>query len=230
MVKCNVAIFATNLDRLMTLRSMRNAALAYEMGVSRQVISQWRLGNYAPTEDREELLGQVLQCDPCEFHRKDVVDMLPMLPIVQWAKREGIPIGRARKLFTLGILSGSTGGGIGQIQLVPIELHAPPDSKRLVREIRRPDWIDAFRVNLDWRMRADGISNYDVAGVTGVGYCSVMHWRSGVNYPDVERLPKIAEALKCSVNDLLQPPSRTQTVDWVYRYETSWQESSTAAA
>jgi transcriptional regulator with XRE-family HTH domain len=225
-VQHEAELFATNLDRLMTMRSMRNAALAQAMGVSRQIISKWRQGAITPDPTRLAVMADILGCSKDDFFSMEVVDLPPMLPISQWAKREGIPINRARSLFDLGILEGSTGGGVGEVQLVPIAIRAPSNSKRQVREMHRPGWIEAFRVNLDWRMRETKTSNTKMAKATGVGFCAVSHWRSGKGYPLLPRLPVIAQQLNCTLDDLLKPPTHQQIVNWTFRFASSWERQS----
>lgn len=218
-VRKDVNVFAANLDRLMTIRGMRNAALAQAAEVSRQTISQWRQGLTVPTPDREVKIADALRCSRTELYSEIRVETPPMLPISQWAKRERIPIGRAKSLFDLGILTGSTGGGVGEMHLVPIGIHAPADSKHIVRAARRPNWIAAFAINLDWRMRFTQINNQTMALDTNVGEWAVTNWRSGRGYPLTERLPLIAQCLGCTIEELLAEPAIDQSIGWLLRYK-----------
>jgi transcriptional regulator with XRE-family HTH domain len=212
-------LFATNLDRLMTLHGMRNAALARAVGVSRQMISHWRQGRSIPSDEYEKAITNALHCRKADLYTEINTETPPMVPIAEWAKRECIPIGRAKSLFDLGILSGSTGGAVGELHLVPIEAQAPTDSKHVVRAARRPSWVAAFAINLDHRMRLVEMSNAAMGVYTGVGQCAVTHWRSGRGYPLAERLPLIAERLVCKIEELLEQPTSDQETIWLLRYK-----------
>ena len=214
----NAGVFAANIDRLMTLHGMRNTALAKAVGVSRQMVSQWRQGISLPWPDRETAIAGALNCHVNELFAETEQETPPMLPIAQWARRENIPVGRAKSLFDLGILTGSTGGAIGEMHLVPVEARAPRNSKHAVRAARRPDWHATFAINFDCRMRLAAISSLAMGVYTGVGHCAVTHWRSGRGFPMTERLPLIAQHLNCTVEDLLREPDSEQITEWNRRY------------
>jgi transcriptional regulator with XRE-family HTH domain len=216
----NASVFAANLDRLMTMQGMRNAALAQAVNVSRQIVSQWRQGLSMPTsQDREEMIAAALGCEPDELYAEIIQETPPMLPISQWAKREGIPVGRAKSLFDLGILEGHIGGAVGEMYLVPFTARAPINSKKLVREARRPQWIAAFSVNLDLLMRQTGMSNSTMGLFTGVGGWAVINWRSGRGYPVTDRLELIAQRLECTLERLVAEPTDEQIMLWNIRYK-----------
>jgi transcriptional regulator with XRE-family HTH domain len=216
----NASVFAANLDRLMTMQGMRNAALAQTVGVSRQIVSQWRQGLTMPSsQEREELIATALGCKPRDLYAEIIQETPPMLPISQWAKREGIPVGRAKSLFDLGILEGHIGGAVGEMYLVPYMAHAPANSKKIVREARRPQWIAAFSVNLDLLMRETGMSNSSMGLFTGVGTWAVVNWRSGRGYPLTDRLELIAQRLGCTLEALLREPTPEQIMLWNIRYK-----------
>jgi len=217
----NVSVFAANLDRLMTRQGIRNSALAKAVGVSREMVAVWRRGKSLPAPERGEALTEALQCTEAELFEDVGDESPPMLPIAQWAKREDIPVGRARSLFELGLLTGSIGSE-GGVQLVPVTLRAPADSKHLVRVARRPGWVAAFAVNLDGRMREMSMSNAEMAEATGVGQCAVTHWRSGRGYPLTHRLPVIAQKLGCEVDDLIAEPLQRRMQNWKFRFGHAW--------
>lgn len=67
----NVELFATNLDRLMTRYDISNSNLARMLGVSREVVRQWRKGGFCyskgwresfPGEDNVQKICVALQC------------------------------------------------------------------------------------------------------------------------------------------------------------------------
>lgn len=217
-----IDVFAINLDRLMTLRGMRNSTLAQEVDVSREMIRQWRQGRSLPKPEREDAIARALRCKPWELFAVVDDETPAMLPIGMWATREGIPAGRAKALFELGILTGGTIGENGEVYLVPVGLRAPTDSKHLVRVARRPPWIAMFAVNFDAYMREKGISNYEMADCTNVGPCAVTNWRSGRSNPVQHRLPIIASKLRVTVDDLLKSPSRVNILEWKFRYNRKW--------
>lgn len=49
-----------------------------------------------------------------------------------------------------------------------------------------------------------GLSQAKLAEVCGVTQAAVAAWESGVKYPTADKLPAIAEALKCSIDDLFR--------------------------
>jgi transcriptional regulator with XRE-family HTH domain len=212
-IERNVSVFAANLDRLMMKRGKRNAALARDVGVSREMISVWRRGKSLPSDYNSKMLAQALGVAENDLYIEANEKTQPMLPIAQWAKREGIPLNRAKNLFELGVLS-----GMDDIQMIPASIRAPSDSKHIARMARRPPWITAFSVNLDYLMRVMSMTNHEMAAATGVTYNAVSHWRSGRGYPREDRLPDIAGKLKCSVDTLLSDPPSQRENEWRYRF------------
>jgi hypothetical protein len=142
-----------------------------------------------------------------------------MLPIAQWALREEIPLSRAKTLFAMGLLNGAVGGVKGKIHLVPANIRAPRDSKRLITEARRPAWAAHFCVNLDTRMTELRMRNQAMATQTNVGQSAVTHWRSGRGYPKEERLPLIAASLGWSLERLLAKPDRHAEALWLLKHK-----------
>ena len=197
-------IFAANLDRLMTRSGYSNAALGRNLGVSRQMIWNYRHGGTVPTEEKLTLLVQIFKCPRSEFILVHPAD--PMLSLPRWAKREAIPYARAVDLFKLGILEGAV---ITPHQVfIPPDIHAPAQSKRLVLLAkRRPKWVEAFTSNFGAYMVLYNIENHEVAKSLGVSVGAVAKWRSGVSYPTVSKLPLIAKLLGCSYDDLMSRSS-----------------------
>jgi transcriptional regulator with XRE-family HTH domain len=226
-IERNVGVFARNLDRLMTRRGIRNSTLAQIVGVSREMVSVWRQGKSLPAPERGDVLARALNCTEAELFEDVADDLPPMLPIAQWAKRENIPVGRAKSLFERGILSSDDCiiGDDDGVHLVPVQLRAPPNSKHLVRVAQRPAWVMAFAVNLDGRMREMSMQNSEMAEATSVGQCAVTHWRSGRGYPLTKRLPLIADKLGCTVDDLLAEPIGRRVTNWKFRFGHAWQAS-----
>ena len=50
-----------------------------------------------------------------------------------------------------------------------------------------------------------GLSQADVAEALGISSASVWQWETGKTMPDPRKLPKIAEILDCTVDELLSP-------------------------
>lgn len=50
-----------------------------------------------------------------------------------------------------------------------------------------------------------GLSQADVAEALGISSASVCQWETGKTMPDPRKLPKIAEILNCTVDELLSP-------------------------
>jgi len=209
----NIAVFAANLDRLMTEHGLSNARLSKWVGLSRQIIGQYRLGRTLPSEQTLELLSKALQCDKDEFfvaqkrQRGGV-----MIPLAEWARRENIPVSRARNLFQLGLLSGAVRTEVGSM-IVPERMHAPAGSKRAVRVAKvRPHWVPNFwtnfRVFLDQCRRDRPDIEHWVAYSAEVSLVAVYCWNNRVNYPKETRLPAIAAALGCTVAELIAPTMR----------------------
>lgn len=48
------------------------------------------------------------------------------------------------------------------------------------------------------------ITQADLARMIGVSQSTVAGWENGSMYPSADKLPAIAEALKCSVDDLFR--------------------------
>lgn len=203
------AVFAANLDRLMTRFGFSNAALGRNLGVSRQMIWSYRQGGILPSKEKLALLMQVFNCPRSAFTKKHSAD--PMLSLQRWAKREIIPYARAVELVRLGLLKGVV--VTPHRVFVPPNVHAPDQSKRLVLLAkRRPQWVDAFTANFDAFMVLYGIENVEIARPLSVTSGAVAKWRSGASYPTVSKLAPIARMLGCSYDDLmLRAPSVRRT-------------------
>ena len=127
-----------------------------------------------------------------------------LLPL--WAKREGIPVTRAKDLFELGLL-------LDAIQtpfcvLVPTKTKVP-DSKRLVALTkRRPQWgimgWDGFAGRLNEAMARRPVSNSELAKALRVNVGTVLHWKAGRRVPEENKLPRIAKVCECNVETLLK--------------------------
>jgi transcriptional regulator with XRE-family HTH domain len=183
------------------------------------MVNHYRHGTAIPSEDRVSKIARALGCRPKDLFN-DSGDAVPaMLPIAQWAQREQIPLSRAKNLFALGLLKGAVGGDKGKIHLVPANLRAPLDSKRLITEKRRPSWAAHFCVNLHTRMAELRMLNHEMAEHTNVGQSAVTHWRSGRGYPKEERLPLIAQKLGWSMERLLAEPDRHAEALWLLQHK-----------
>ena len=212
-------VFAKNLTQLMNSRGLRNADLARKVPCSRQMVANWRNGKSLPRDTEADLIA-ALECQLSDLYQNRRTPAPAMLPLAQWAEREGIPISRAQSLFELGFLKGATGaaGVGGKFKFAPADVHAPPESKKLVRTARRPTWVLAFQVNLDRLMRASGMTNAEMGLASGVIAVGVVNWRSGRSFPKPERLEDIARPLGCTVDELTAPPSQKQIAEWRLRY------------
>jgi transcriptional regulator with XRE-family HTH domain len=201
--------FAANLAAIMDRQGINNARLARWLGVSREIVGQWRKGEARPTEDHFDALRIALQCT-----RDDLVAQCPqaedVLPITAWARREGIPIQRAKDLFALRILTGERNTPF--TTLVPTHLTVPRDmdSKRAVLMAkRRPRWVPIFHSNFPRLVKARGMDYMTIAKAVGVTEWAVSNWASSQMsgqiryYPTQERLPHIAEALGVPIRALI---------------------------
>jgi transcriptional regulator with XRE-family HTH domain len=224
-IERNAGVFARNLDRLMMRQGFYNSMFAKIVGVSRQMVSDWRQGKSLPGLERDGVIAAALDCTEIELFENVDDNSPPMLPIAQWAKRENITTGQAKRLFVRGILSSDECiiGGDDDVRLVPVQLRAPLDTKHLVRVSQRPSWATAFSVNLDGRMREMSMFNSVMAKATNVTQSAVINWRSGRAYPLFGRLPLIANKLGWTVAELLAPPIEQRMTNWNFYFGHEWQ-------
>ena len=186
----------------MTEQGLSNARLARWLSVSREIIRQWRSRKTAPSEEHFEELCAALRCTDDDLLTQYTEPQIPMLPIGDWARREGIPCQRARDLFALRILGGERRTAFET--LVPVEAKAPPDSKNLVLVAkRRPRWVPAFHANFPRLMDQAPVDRTTLGLMVGVQSNAVYHWLKGRNYPEERRLPEIAQALGVRVDELI---------------------------
>lgn len=66
-------------------------------------------------------------------------------------------------------------------------------------------------MNIEPRRKALGLTQVDIAKKLGVDQSSVHLWESGKTKPRVDTLIKLAELLKCTVNDLLDESNEVHT-------------------
>ena len=192
--------FPANLAWMMQQRGLSNLRLSRYLGISRQAVHNWLLGQTRPTEENFAALCVALRCESAELLAKRRAGPA-MLTISEWARREGIPIGRARDLFALRLLQGEQNTGF--TILVPKRLRAPRDSKRLVLMAkRRPRWVETFHTNFPRLLTAAAVTHSEVASKTKVKSAAVLHWAQQRNYPERQRLPLIAKVLGVSLQEL----------------------------
>jgi len=210
--------FADNLSRLMTEQGLSNARLARWLSVSREIIRQWRNRKTAPSEEHFEALCAALQCQDDDLLTQHATPPQPMLPIGEWARREGIPCQRARDLFALRILTGEKRTAFET--LVPVEAKAPPESKNLVLVAkRRPRWVPTFHANFPRLMEQSTVDRTTLGLMVGVQSNAVYHWLKGRNYPEERRLPEIAHALGISIDKLIGDAELENTETEAYEEE-----------
>lgn len=53
--------------------------------------------------------------------------------------------------------------------------------------------------------KAAKMSQTELAAALGVGQSAVASWEAGLSYPTADKLPKIAETLGCTIDDLFSP-------------------------
>lgn len=53
--------------------------------------------------------------------------------------------------------------------------------------------------------KKSGISQADLALICGVSQAAVASWECGIKYPTADKLPIIAKALGCTIDDLFVP-------------------------
>jgi transcriptional regulator with XRE-family HTH domain len=193
--------FAGNLTRLMEQRGLNNARLSSHLGVTRQAVQRWVRQKGNPTEENLAALCVALRCALDDLLIKSRQPETKMLPLTAWAKREDIPLTRARDLFALRLLSGEQHTPF--TILVPEALRAPEDSKKMVLMAkRRPGWVPIFQENFPRLMSESAITCSQISVEIGVGSAAVMHWMHKRNYPHRDRLPQIAIALGVTVQEL----------------------------
>lgn len=190
-----------NLTRLMLERGLSDARLGALIGISRQAVYCWRQGINAPNDENLGALCVALQCERSDFLRPVPPPSEPMMLIGDWARRENIPLLRARDLFALRILTGEV--RTDYTIRVPVTLRAPADSKTLVTMTKkRPRWVPIFQANFPRLMKESALSESEMGRRIGVNPSAVRHWVHLRNYPARERLPLIAKALRVTVHDL----------------------------
>ena len=62
-------------------------------------------------------------------------------------------------------------------------------------------------------LSAAAISQAELARRLGVDPATVSYWMSGKKKPTADRLPKIAEALNCTIDSLYTPEDREPSID-----------------
>jgi transcriptional regulator with XRE-family HTH domain len=198
--------FAENLFHQLKQQGISVIQLAEWLNIRRQAIYQWREGTW-PTDENFEALCVCLQCQPDDLLTKQVRDNIEMLSLSAWAKREEIPMARARDLFDLRILNGETRTRTSI--LVPAHLKAPEDGKQLVLMAKVPRWVPMFQENFP-RLLKNAKSKYKpqpimvvVGEAAGVKPSAVIHWAKQRNYPKEERLTKIAKVLGVTMRELV---------------------------
>lgn len=202
--------FADNLSAIMESKGVKNARLARWLGVSREIVGQWRRGNAEgeavyPNREHFEALCCALECEEDDLLQPQESPQ-GWMPIAAWARREGIPTQRARDLFEWRILSGER--RTPHTILVPVELKAPPESlgkrpKIVLMAKRRPRWVPIFHANFPRLVKEAGITYTAIGEQVGVQSNSVSHWANARNYPDQSRLPLIAKALGVPMQALI---------------------------
>lgn len=66
----------------------------------------------------------------------------------------------------------------------------------------------------EWRERIDPpMTQEDLAEIMGVDAMSVSRWENHKRFPRGRRLPQLAQALKCTVNDLYHEPTDLVSID-----------------
>jgi transcriptional regulator with XRE-family HTH domain len=192
-------VFRRNLDRLMTMTGMRNATLAREMELSREVVGLWRRGEVLPNLTHFRQLLFIFDCDVNAFTGHHPSKQV--LTLKQWAMREEISLARARALFDKGFLSGAW--TTGEQVFVPPTLRVPDNSKQLVMKAKRqPVWGAAVVT----RLRLSPLNRREIAEELGVSTGAVDKWCNGTGYPSEDRLAKIAEVLGVSLDELTTMP------------------------
>ena len=64
-------------------------------------------------------------------------------------------------------------------------------------------WKEKFSEKLREQMQKQNISKYDLSDKTGFTSMSIYYYMSGKNIPSAFAVARIAKALNCSVNDLM---------------------------
>lgn len=65
------------------------------------------------------------------------------------------------------------------------------------------DYVDG----LEARRKAAGLTQAALAHVIGVSQTSIAAWEAGGSYPKADKLPAIAAALSCTIDDLYNVPA-----------------------
>jgi transcriptional regulator with XRE-family HTH domain len=206
-------LFVSNLIQIMDERAISMPALAALVELSEKSVLRWLNGS-VPSPSAMKRLCQVLRCTEASL-----TGLPEIIPLPKWARREGIPLRRARDLFELGLLAGAI--NCADCVMIPASIVAPIESKQLVAMTkRRPlyglaGWQD-FAIRLKAIMRAAGVMDDVLQNATGVHPLTVYHWRTGKRTPEEDKLPMIAEVCKCRVEDFVGPEKKeTETGLWL---------------
>ena len=151
-----------------------------------------------------DALTTIFDCNPEEI--LEAAETYETMSLNAWAKRENIPVTRAKDLFVLEVLDGAFWTDF--CLLVPKNIFAPKNSKQLVTMAKkRPkygnyNW-DRFHINFSKIMDEKGISNISLATQLEVVATTVSHWRTGIRKPSESKLEMIAQICNCDINDLI---------------------------
>jgi transcriptional regulator with XRE-family HTH domain len=196
----------TNLNRLMTKHGFDVDSLARHLKVAVAMVCEWMNGNPPSTDDAVAICDYIKHRHGVQYTTNDIFGLPDLLPLRAWARREAIPVTRAKALFELQLLAGAVESSFGL--LIPSEIIAPDDSKRLVSLCRRrPEWgilgLDGFHHRLNGILNERGISNTTLADGVDVNLTTVSHWRTGERTPDEANMQKIAKVCGCKIEDLI---------------------------
>ncbi|MCI8554148.1 MAG: helix-turn-helix transcriptional regulator [Clostridiales bacterium] len=59
-----------------------------------------------------------------------------------------------------------------------------------------------------------GLTQQELACRVGVGQAAISMWEGGTNRPRADRLPVLAEALSCTIDDLFTEVNEEEAVRW----------------
>lgn len=203
-------IFRANLARLLRENGLKDIDFAPLVGVSRQSVSQWKLGMSSPSEERLAAICTVLGCTRAMLMTPFLGEDRHLLTPTEWANRESerlgekIPVQRAHDLVTFGFVEGvQTPHGL----MIPSKARAPKDSKSLVLLAkRRPPWVDAFQNNFAALM--EGHSKSALAAHMDKSPALISSWAAGRCYPKESELDDIASFLGVPRRSLISGESR----------------------
>ena len=72
-----------------------------------------------------------------------------------------------------------------------------------MQKLRNLTFLEVIKIKLKDKRKANGFTQLDVAVYCGVSRSTVSKWESGVAFPRIDKLKKLAALLGCNVSELV---------------------------